>query len=144
MQSTLFAAILIMLIKLFEGSISRKHRDSSDSFLELIELIDLVKANAKALPHSCLSPAAKVSERRKWKTDRHILCLSKERYSLLMICNTQIPGIQDWRFSVCPAKSKAEYMGTGNQLNNCLKNWEETKTCICYSRQADLGCNLSR
>lgn len=83
-----------------------------------------------ALRYACLSPSVQALERKKWKVDRHILCVPRERYALPMRCNTQIPDTRIGGLQFVQLKSKAEYIDASNQLSNCLKSWGETSNPV--------------
>lgn len=87
-----------------------------------------------AIRYACLSPSAQAAERKKWKNDRHILCVPRERYALPMRCNTQIPDTRIDGLQFVQLKSKAEYIDAANQLSNCLKAWDTTSNPVFVIR----------
>ena len=91
-----------------------------------------------ALRYACLSPSAQALERKKWKVDRHILCVPRERYALPMRCNTQIPDTRIGGLQFVQLKSKAEYIDASNQLSNCLKSWGESSNPVFVIRGAKI------
>lgn len=88
-----------------------------------------------ALHYSCLTTTAQISERERWKNDRHIRCIPKARYALPMRCNVRIPDTQVGEFKFIQLKSKSEYLDASSQLNNCLKNWEATGNPVFVIRR---------
>lgn len=87
-----------------------------------------------ALRYACLSPAAQTMEHKKWKSDRHILCVPRERYALPMRCNTQIPDTRIDGLQFVQLKSKSEYIDAANQLSNCLGTWDTTNNPVFVIR----------